>query len=167
MFNLNNLTLDELSLVDRPANPAAMVSLFKRDNGENMTDINKQLEEAQAEMVAAGSILPEVIARQQSTEEGEQLQPTAQPAEAVAVEESQEVEAEASESTEGMTEEERDTGITTRLGRRILKPSRYVAVTKVSQKEWKQEATDKAIKEELTMLIEELTALRAVKRAAI
>lgn len=50
MFNLNNLTLDELSLVDRPANPAAMVSLFKRDNGENMTDINKQLEEAQAEI---------------------------------------------------------------------------------------------------------------------
>ncbi len=92
-------------------------------------------EEAQAEMVAAGSILPEVIARQQSTEEGEQLQPTAQPAEAVAVEESQQVEAEASESTEGTTEEERDTGVTTRLGRRILKPSRYVAVTKVSQKE--------------------------------
>jgi hypothetical protein len=124
-------------------------------------------EEAQAEMVAAGSILPEVIARQQSTEEGEQLQPTAQPAEAEAVEESQEVEPEASESPEGTAEEERDTGVTTRLGRRILKPSRYVAVTKVSQKEWKQEATDKAIKEELTMLIEELTALRAVKRAAI
>ena len=35
---LKQLELDELSLVDRPANAQAMVSLFKRDdsNGDNM-----------------------------------------------------------------------------------------------------------------------------------
>lgn len=32
---LKNLELEELSLVDRPANAKAMVSLFKRDNSEN------------------------------------------------------------------------------------------------------------------------------------
>lgn len=40
---LKQLELDELSLVDRPANAQAMVSLFKRDNsdGETMTDQEK------------------------------------------------------------------------------------------------------------------------------
>ena len=31
---LKQLELDELSLVDRPANAQAMVSLFKRDNSQ-------------------------------------------------------------------------------------------------------------------------------------
>jgi hypothetical protein len=37
---LKQLELEELSLVDRPANAKAMVSLFKRDNSEEeqMTD---------------------------------------------------------------------------------------------------------------------------------
>src|SRR5210317_2569843 len=34
---LKQLELDELSLVDRPANAQAMVSLFKRDNSEEET----------------------------------------------------------------------------------------------------------------------------------
>ncbi len=40
-----------------------------------------------------------------------------------------------------------------------MKPNHYIAVTKVHKKDWKQEATDKVVKEELKMLIEELTAL--------
>ena len=40
-------------------------------------------------------------------------------------------------------------------------------MTKVATAEWKNEATDKAIKAELSMLFEELHALRAVRRASI
>ena len=45
---LKNLELEELSLVDKPANPLAMAPLFKRDNsnGENMTKEIKKTEEA-------------------------------------------------------------------------------------------------------------------------
>ena len=49
---LKQLELSELSLVDRPANAQAKVSLFKRDNsdGENMTneELTKKLEELEA-----------------------------------------------------------------------------------------------------------------------
>ena len=34
IFNLTDLTLEELSIVDRPANQGAMVTMFKRDNKE-------------------------------------------------------------------------------------------------------------------------------------
>lgn len=42
---LKNLVLNEISLVDRPANPGAKVSLFKRDNSEqvNLSDSEKSL----------------------------------------------------------------------------------------------------------------------------
>ena len=40
---LTKLHLEELSLVDRPANAQAMVSLFKRDNSEE--EVNKMTEE--------------------------------------------------------------------------------------------------------------------------
>lgn len=42
---LKQLELDELSLVDRPANAQAMVSLFKRDNsdGEEMTETTEKM----------------------------------------------------------------------------------------------------------------------------
>ena len=47
---LKNLHLEELSLVDRPANAQAMVSLFKRDNSDE--DITKMTEEVEvAEIV--------------------------------------------------------------------------------------------------------------------
>lgn len=39
---LNNLQLEELSLVDRPANAQAMVSLFKRDNSMSEVDKGKK-----------------------------------------------------------------------------------------------------------------------------
>lgn len=41
---LQNLQLEELSLVDRPANAQAMVSLFKRDNPEESEDMEKGME---------------------------------------------------------------------------------------------------------------------------
>lgn len=42
---LKNLQLEELSLVDRPANAQAMVSLFKRDNSqEDITKMNDEME---------------------------------------------------------------------------------------------------------------------------
>ena len=47
---LKNLHLEELSLVDRPANAQAMVSLFKRDNSEE--EINKMTEEMEAKVKA-------------------------------------------------------------------------------------------------------------------
>jgi len=47
---LKNLHLEELSLVDRPANAQAMVSLFKRDN--SVEDINKMTDEMEAKVKA-------------------------------------------------------------------------------------------------------------------
>jgi hypothetical protein len=68
---------------------------------------------------------------------------------------------EASEADESAAEEE---GIqTTRSGRRILKPARYAAVTKIESKQWKEEATDTAIKAELTLLFKDLKALRVIR----
>ena len=41
---LKNLQLEELSLVDRPANAQAMVSLFKRDNSEGFEKMDEDME---------------------------------------------------------------------------------------------------------------------------
>ena len=41
---LKNLQLEELSLVDRPANAQAMVSLFKRDNSEEFEKMSDEME---------------------------------------------------------------------------------------------------------------------------
>ncbi len=49
--------------------------------------------------------------------------------------------------------------ITTRSGRIIKKPDMYVVVTKISQKDCKEEATVKAIKAELKTMFGELKAL--------
>jgi len=57
--------------------------------------------------------------------------------------------------------------ITTRSGREIKLPTRYLAVTKLSKQDWKENEADKAIKTELTTLFKDLKALRAVKRASI
>lgn len=46
---LKQLELDELSLVDRPANAQAMVSLFKRDSQE---EVNKMTDEMKAKVKA-------------------------------------------------------------------------------------------------------------------
>ncbi len=68
---------------------------------------------------------------------------------------------------ESSEEGEQEEVVTTRAGRRILKPSRFLAATKISKDEWKLEEMDEAIKAELQMLFVDLLALRAVKRAAI
>ena len=47
---LKNLQLEELSLVDRPANAQAMVSLFKRDNSQE--DVEKMDEQMKAKVAA-------------------------------------------------------------------------------------------------------------------
>lgn len=49
---LKNLELEELSLVDTPANPLAMAPLYKRDTSEGaiMEDINKMTDDEKAEM---------------------------------------------------------------------------------------------------------------------
>lgn len=47
---LKNLMLEELSLVDRPANAQAMVSLFKRDNSEE--EVEKMSDEMEAKVKA-------------------------------------------------------------------------------------------------------------------
>ena len=47
---LKNLHLEELSLVDRPANAQAMVSLFKRDNSEE--EITKMTDDMEAKVKA-------------------------------------------------------------------------------------------------------------------
>ena len=52
---LKNLQLEELSLVDRPANAQAMVSLFKRDNSNEVTmeetqDVDKMSEDMGAKL---------------------------------------------------------------------------------------------------------------------
>tara|TARA_R110000772_G_scaffold7145_9_gene24513 strand:- start:4530 stop:5312 length:783 start_codon:yes stop_codon:yes gene_type:complete len=54
---LKNLHLEELSLVDRPANAQAMVSLFKRDNSDE--EITKMTEEVDA--VVAEQIVEETV----------------------------------------------------------------------------------------------------------
>ncbi len=70
------------------------------------------------------------------------------------------------EEPEGTGGQAQPIGVT-RAGRSIIRPSRFLAVTKVATAEWKNEATDKAIKAELSMLFDELHALRAVRRASI
>ncbi|MFN9983878.1 MAG: hypothetical protein ACK53Y_28385, partial [bacterium] len=57
--------------------------------------------------------------------------------------------------------------VTTRSGRSIRRPVRYMQVTKVSKENWKMEASTIAIEAELRMLLKELKALRCVRRASI
>jgi plasmid replication initiation protein len=71
------------------------------------------------------------------------------------------------ESEERMAEEEEAGTMTIRSGRVVNKPSRFLAVTKISRKDWKDQAVEKAIKEEIRMLFEDLKALRVVRRTSI
>jgi hypothetical protein len=57
--------------------------------------------------------------------------------------------------------------VTTRSGRSVIRPSRFVQITKVGREDWKTEASTIAIKAELKMLFEDLKALRCVRRAEI
>jgi hypothetical protein len=76
------------------------------------------------------------------------------------------VETEEMEVDEKYVQETEDV-TTTRSGRQVKKPSRFMAVTKVMHEEWKLEENAKAINAEIKMLFEDLKALRPVKRASI
>jgi hypothetical protein len=52
--------------------------------------------------------------------------------------------------------------VTTRSGRNIVRPSRYMQVTKVSRKDRKTEASSIAINAEIKMLFQDLKALRCI-----
>lgn len=70
---LKNLELEELSLVDRPANAQAMVSLFKRDTTEEV-DMEKEIEtEMEAEEVIATEKSDEIEAEVEKAEEPSEL----------------------------------------------------------------------------------------------
>jgi hypothetical protein len=61
-----------------------------------------------------------------------------------------------------------DTGeLRTRSGREVRRPTRFMAVTKVSRSEWGEAACQVAIKLEVRQLFDELKALRVVWRAEI
>jgi hypothetical protein len=70
-------------------------------------------------------------------------------------------------SKETMTEKKATGTTTTTSGRVVNKPSRFMAGSKISQKDWKDQAVEKAIKEEIKMLFADLKALRAVRHASI
>jgi hypothetical protein len=86
----------------------------------------------------------------EETQEGTQQQTTLEP------QESGDVEAEDTDQT-----------VRTRSGRAVVRPSRFMAVMKLSHDEWKTAENAKAINLELKMLFEDLKALRVVKRASI
>lgn len=79
---LKQLELDELSLVDRPANAQAMVSLFKRDSQEEENNMNEEIQEVTEEVTekAAEEVTEEVtekaaeeVADEEVTEKAEEV----------------------------------------------------------------------------------------------
>lgn len=79
---LKQLELDELSLVDRPANAQAMVSLFKRDSQEEEDNMNEEIQEVTEEVTekAAEEVTEEVtekaaeeVADEEVTEKAEEI----------------------------------------------------------------------------------------------
>jgi len=70
-------------------------------------------------------------------------------------------------SKETIAEEEAAETMTTRSGKVVNKPSRFMAVTKIIRKDWKDQAVEKGIKEEIKMLFADLKALRVVRHASI
>jgi hypothetical protein len=80
-----------------------------------------------------------------------------------------EVEAEAEEITPEIVEAApEETGeLRTRSGREVRRPTRFIAVTKVSRSEWGETSCQVAIKLELRQLFDDLKALRVVRRASI
>jgi hypothetical protein len=70
-------------------------------------------------------------------------------------------------SAEEIAEEAGAGAMTTRSGRVVNKPSRFMAVTKISQKDWKDQEVEKAVREEIKMLFPDLEALRVVRHALI
>jgi hypothetical protein len=57
--------------------------------------------------------------------------------------------------------------VTTKSGRNVVLPSRYLKVTRISREDWKMEALTIEINAELKMLFKDLKALRYISRAEI
>ena len=116
---LKNLQLEELSLVDRPANAQAMVSLFKRDNSEEevskMTNeemeakVKAYMEEKQCGRPEAMKALGYDEDMMKSEEvEAEAVEATEEAPEVEKAEEAEAVEAEVEKAEEEVTEEQRE-----------------------------------------------------------
>jgi hypothetical protein len=109
----------------------------------------------------------EVKNPEESQEESQEESPAINPAESpIAIQEETMGSAEESkeESEANVVEEEAaQPTITIRLGRPVVGPSRFAAVTKVAQKEWQQEQSKIAIKKELQQLFKELVAIVPVQ----
>ncbi len=134
----------------------------------NVTEETQQSAEGEVPELTQGAVQESESILEQALEEpvGEAQRETIQGAVQETEEESNapEVEDEGEITEEASVETE---GTRTRSGRLVTKPSRFLAVTKVSAEEWKDVENAKAIKIELRMLFEELKVLRPVRRAAI
>jgi hypothetical protein len=134
----------------------------------NVTEETQQSAEGEVPELTQGAVQESESILEQALEEpvGEAQRETIQGAVQETEEESNapEVEDEGEITEEASAETE---GTRTRSGRLVTKPSRFLAVTKVSAEEWKDVENAKAIKIELRMLFEELKVLRPVRRAAI
>ena len=89
---LKQLELEELSLVDRPANAQAMVSLFKRDSQEEVENMNEEIQEVTEEVTekAAEEVVEDVAveAAEEAAEEEvtEKAEETAEEVEEIDIE---------------------------------------------------------------------------------
>jgi hypothetical protein len=110
-------------------------------------------------------MIEEITEDAEETPSGDQVEiPPSEEAEAE--QDAQEVPAEL-EVAEPEVAEAGEQIVTTRSGRSVIRPSRFVQVTKVGREDWKTEGSTIAIKAELKMLFEDLLALRCVRRAEI
>jgi len=71
------------------------------------------------------------------------------------------------DDVEEMAEEAEAGAITTRSGRVVNKPIRFLAVTKISRRDWKEQQVAKAIREEIRLLFADLKVLRVVRCTSI
>jgi hypothetical protein len=131
-----------------------------------IVDAMNAIAKEEAEATGRNQGIPEVGDDQQSADneaEGNEETPNGNPEE-IHLEVQQEIpieippnspeegEEEHQESVEEQAQDEssREPSITTRLGREIRRPTRYLAVTKLSKQDWKENEADRAIKAELT-----------------
>jgi hypothetical protein len=136
----------------------------------NATAAESRVEEAIPEAAEVVSQQPtEAEAIEQIAETEEVVNPVNDPRESaedepLQVEESGEPEIAVGDATQ---QDDGEPNVTTRSGRTVHRPLRYMQVTKVSKEDWKTEASTVAIEAELRMLFQELKVLRCVRRASI
>jgi hypothetical protein len=146
-------------------------------------DAMNAIAKEEAEATGRNQGIPEVGNDQQSADneaEGNEETPNGNPEE-IHLEVQQEIpteippnspeegEEEHQESAEEQAQDESggEPNITTRLVREIRRSTRYLAVTKLSKQDWKENEADKAIKAELMTLFKDLKVLRVVKTASM